>query len=137
MLLSVIMKHALKLIVIFIALSSFFSSNAFSKNTADKIQDSPKIEKVFDKNKWIIKQGKDYPHRNAMLNDIVYTDKFRNLNKSELLEALGEPSYYREDKNYLHYIITQTRLASWPLHTKVLVIKLTDDHSVEWIKIHK
>jgi hypothetical protein len=93
---------------------------------------------TFNKNNWQLKQGNDYPYRESMLDEILYTDRFRKLNKNQLLEELGEPTYYREDKNYLHYIISQTRLLSWPLHTKTLVIKLNaQDQSVEWIKIHK
>ena len=72
-----------------------------------------------------------------MLYDIVYTDKFRALKKNKLLKTLGDPSYYRGNKNYLYYVITQTRFLSWPLHTKTLVIKISEDQSVEWIKIHK
>jgi hypothetical protein len=134
-------KHIFQLTLI--ALISFslssYSMISVAKSEDAKVssQASMTIEMNFDKEKWQIKEGKDYPYRDAMLNDIVYTDKFRKLNKNEILEVLGEPTYYRDDKNYLHYIITQTRLLSWPLHTKVLVIKISEDSSVEWIKIHK
>ena len=126
-----------KLFITAILLSALFVNDALSTNTQSDNQSKPIIENVFDSKQWQIKQGKDYPHRDKMLNGILYTDKFRKLNKDELLIELGEPSYYRDDKNYLHYIITQTRLLSWPLHTKVLVIKLKDDETVEWIKLHK
>ncbi len=131
------MNTSLKFLVIAFLLINILSSVAYSENTKVQNQSKPKIEKIFDKDRWIIKQGKDHPFRNEMLDDIVYTDKFRKLNKNELLEQLGDPSYYREDKNYLHYIISQTRLLSWPLHTKVLVIKIAENDSVEWIKIHE
>lgn len=97
----------------------------------------PDRELSFDQEKWQEKEGKNYPYRDKMLNAIVYNDTIRSLTGKELLEQLGAPSYIREDESYLYYTITQTRLFSWPLHTKTLVIKLTEADSVEWIKIHE
>ena len=133
-------KMSLLFVIAFItfSLSAYLLiSVAHSENTKFQNQVQPKIEMSFNQDKWKIKLGKDYPYRNAMLNDIVYTDKIRTLKKSELLVVLGEPSYYRDNTNYLYYVISQTRLFSWPLHTKTLVIKISQDSTVEWIKIHK
>lgn len=81
-----------------------------------------------------MKDGKDYPFRDRMLNDILYSDTVRSQNKDEILELLGKPD--RINENYLYYMIAQKRIGSWPLHTKTMVIMLSDDNSVEWIKIH-
>jgi len=97
----------------------------------------PDSEMVFDKAKWNAKNGADYPYRDKMVNDIVYNDTIRTLDKIEILDLLGEPSYYRNNKNFLYYTIKQKRLISWPLHTKSMVIKLSEDNTIEWIKIHE
>ena len=99
------------------------------------IKDEDKI--VFDKVKWQIKNNDEYPFRLRMLDDSLYTGWARKLKKKEVLELFGEPSYYREDKSYLYYILDQPHLLSWPLYTKALVIKLSDDGSVEWIKYYE
>lgn len=91
----------------------------------------------FDQEKWQIKEGKDYPYRDKMVNDIVYNDTIRTLTRFEILELLGQPSYYREDTNFLYYTIKQTRLFSWPLHTKTMVVKMKNNNTIEWIKIHE
>ncbi|MBT8288387.1 MAG: hypothetical protein HKN00_08795 [Flavobacteriaceae bacterium] len=91
----------------------------------------------FDKEKWRVKDGKDYPYRDQMLNAVIYNDSIRDLNRAEIIELLGEPSYYRDDKNFLYYRINETNIGFWTLHTKTMVIKLTDKNIVEWIKIHE
>ncbi len=97
----------------------------------------PDSEMVFDKAKWKTKDGADYPYRDRMLNDVVYNDTVRALNKDEILDLLGEPSYYRNNKNFLYYRITEKRLGPWPLHTKTMVIKLSEENTIDWIKIHE
>ncbi len=89
----------------------------------------------FDQTKWKTKEGLDYPYRDKMLNSIVYNDTVRTLNKNEILDLLGEPD--RSNEGYLYYTISQRRLGFWPLHTKTLVIKLTGDTTIDWIKIHE
>jgi len=96
-------------------------------------QQSPEIP--FDKTKWETQEGKDYPYRNQMVNDVLYNDSLRTLNQEQILNHLGEPSYTR--KKFLYYRITETRLGAWILHTKTIVIKLSEDNSVEWIKLHE
>ncbi len=97
----------------------------------------PDSEWVFDKAKWNTKDGADYPYRDRMLNDLVYNDTIRSLNKDEILGLLGEPSYYRSNENYLYYLITEKRIGFWTLHTKTMVIKLSEDDTIDWIKIHE
>ena len=93
------------------------------------------VESTFDKTKWSTKEGRSYPYRDQMLHDIVYNDTIRSLNKSEILELLGEPD--RSADCHLYYTISQKRLGAWPVHTKSMVIKLSEDNAIEWIKIHE
>lgn len=95
----------------------------------------PHGEMLFDKAKWETKDGADYPYREKMLNDIVYNDTVRTLNKDGILDMLGEPD--RINENHLYYMIAQKRLGYWPLHTKTLVIKFSEDNTIYWIKIHE
>jgi hypothetical protein len=89
---------------------------------------------AFDKIKWQVKEGLDYPFRDQMLNDIVYNDSIRALDKPEIFELLGEPN--RINEGHLYYMVTQKRIGLLPLTTKTMVIKLTEDNKIEWIKIH-
>ena len=95
-------------------------------------------EVVFDKDKWLQHKGDYYPYRDEILDSILHTQLVRSLNKREIIKLLGEPSYYREDRDFLYYLIKKkTFLDIWTLHTKTLVIKLKDDKTVQWIKIHE
>jgi len=106
-------------------------------NDNEHIKMDTENEIKFDDQKWKLKEGDDYPYRDKMLNDIVYNDSVRSLNKDEILDLLGEPSYYRENKNFLYYRVTESRLLSWVLHSKTMVIKLSEDNKIDWIKIHE
>ena len=97
----------------------------------------PKSEMVFDNAKWKMKDGVNYPYRDKMLNDIVYNDTVRGLNKDQIIDLLGEPSYYRSNKNFLYYTITEKHLALMTLHSKTMVIKLSEGNTIDWIKIHE
>ncbi len=93
------------------------------------------VDSVFNQSKWYLKDGEQYPYRAQMLDDLVYNDTVRNLSKDQLLELLGPPD--RTNREYLYYLVTQRKLLTWPLHTKSLVIKLTDDDRIDWMKIHQ
>ncbi|MEO6488432.1 MAG: hypothetical protein ABIO04_00710 [Ferruginibacter sp.] len=93
-------------------------------------------EQKFDKTKWKIKEDKNYPYRNLMLKDLLINTKLHGLKKVEVLNLLGQPN--RVDSNYLFYIVDQTHFVNiMPLHTKTLVIKFSNDGTVEWRKIHE
>ena len=93
-------------------------------------------EKVaFDQEEWLIKDGRDYPFRDQMVDAVLYNDTIRTLDKDEIFKLLGEPD--RINEGHLYYLIAQQRLFAWPLHNKTLVVKLRDNKSIEWIKIHK
>ncbi|WP_029034807.1 hypothetical protein [Salinimicrobium terrae] len=90
---------------------------------------------IFSPEKWKTKDGFDYPHRNRMLKDLMTDEDFRSLKRNEVLDLLGEPD--RIDTNYLFYRVEQKRLSLWPIHTKTMVVKFTQDSLIEWIKIHE
>lgn len=116
------------LVVCFLSCSTNREEN--TKN-ANKTSGS---EIAFHKEKWRAKEGKDYPFREGMLNDIVYNDTIRSQSKEEILGLLGEPDRINEE--YLYYMVSQTRLGFWAIRTKTLVIKFSDNYEIEWIKIH-
>lgn len=124
----------MKIFLVFIALIFFLSC---AQQNSDIEENKPTSELTFDQDKWLHKEGKDYPYRSKMLNDVVYNDTIRTLNKKELLQLLGAPTYYREDTTYLYYLIDQKTLLSWPLHTTTMVVKIDDDQGINWNKIHK
>ena len=90
---------------------------------------------TFSPERWRIKDGFNYPYRNSMLQDLMTDEDFRSLKRPEVLQVLGEPN--RIDTNYLFYRIEQKRLGLWPIHTKTMVVKFTEDSLIEWIKIHE
>ena len=90
---------------------------------------------AFDQTLW--QTGKDgkYPFRAQMVDSVLYNDTIRSLNGEEILELLGDPDKVNE--GHLYYTISQRKLGAWPLHTKTLVVKLSDENSIEWIKLHE
>lgn len=122
-------------IIILILITFSLSCNTNRAEQSENENISAVYEISFDKEKWRTKEGKDYPFREGMLNEILYTDTVRSLNKYKALDLLGEPD--RSNENYLYYMIDQKRLGSWVIHSKTMVIKFTDDITVEWIKIHE
>jgi hypothetical protein len=108
--------------------------NRDAEKVDDELKNAP-TEIKFDKTKWLTKEESDYPYRELMLHDIVYNDAVRELTKNELLELLGEPD--RSNKGHLYYMISQKKLGFWPIKTKTLVIKLKEDNTIDWIKIHE
>jgi hypothetical protein len=102
--------------------------------SAENSESPPKIEMVFNQTKWKAKEGSKYLYRDRMLNDVVYNDTIRLLDQKQILSLLGSPT--RINENYYYYLIKQKRIGSWPLHTKSLVIKFTNEETIEWIKIH-
>ena len=126
------MKKNIFIIFLFIL---FFGCKSDSEKNVENQKKNKESEMVFDKEKWKIKDGKDYLFRDKMINDVLYNDTIRMLNKEQLLIQLGNPDYIRE--GHLYYRIHETRIAYWTLKTKTMVIKLKDNSSVEWIKIHE
>lgn len=126
----------IKVFVVLLAVCFVACKNKTEPYTSD-MKIKPESEIKFDKTKWKVKEGLDYIYRDKMLNDIVYNDTVRTLKRDEILELFGEPSYYRNNENFLYYRITEKRIGSWTLHTKTMVIKLMEDNTIDWIKVHK
>ena len=93
------------------------------------------VETTFDRARWRVQEGDDYPYREQMVEDFLYNDTIRTLLEPAILELLGEPD--RRAEGFLYYTIAQKRFLSWPMHTRTLVIKFNADQSVEWIKLHE
>ena len=127
------MRILLTILIIFILSSCVPDSE--TGNYPYSEGERPESEMTFDKTKWIIKEGLDYKYRDKMVNDVVYNDTIRQLNKDQILKLLGKPD--RQTEYHLYYTVKQKRIANWPLHTKSMAIKLTDKDKVEWIKIHE
>ena len=89
----------------------------------------------FDKEQWNVKEGEFYANRENMLPDLMSSDTIKALKKDGIIELLGTPD--RIDNNHLFYNIARTEVFSLPMHTRSLVIKLKEDGTVEWVKIHE
>lgn len=96
--------------------------------------DTNTTEIKFDQTKWMIKAGEDYPYRSQMLKDLMDSKRLKGLKNTEVLEILGDPS--RRNENYMYYRVSQQRIGMFPLSTKTLVIELTADSMVNWVKVH-
>ena len=70
-----------------------------------------------------------------MLNDVLYNDTIRTLTKNKILALLGEPD--RTNNNHLYYLISRSGIGEFTLHTKTMVVKIKEDDSIEWIKVHE
>lgn len=114
---------------------SLVSCNNARESNSDSDNSAREAGMAFDKSKWTLKEGRDYLYRDMMLHNIVYNDTVRSLKEGEILKLFGEPD--RQTEGYYYYTASQKRLGSWPLHTKSMVIKFTNDSTIEWIKIHK
>lgn len=97
--------------------------------------DTEEVTAAYDKSKWLAREGDDYLHRAEMLNTVLYNDSLRSLPESGVLNMLGDPD--RRQDGHLYYKIEENRTFGWTLHATYLVVKLTDDGKVEWIKVHE
>lgn len=113
----------------------FFACNSEREEKTDVEDNGAETYISFDKLKWRTKEGSDYPYRDQMLDALVYNDTIRELSKDEIILLLGEPD--RINDGYLYYMIAQKRMGSWPIHTKTMVIKTSEDNTIDWIKIHE
>ncbi|NNE56122.1 MAG: hypothetical protein HKN32_08885 [Flavobacteriales bacterium] len=89
----------------------------------------------FDSELWKAEIDGAFPHRPAMLENVLYNEELRALQVEELKTQLGSPQ--KEVDGYLYYTIDATRIGSWTLHAKTLVIKTDSLGAVEWMKIHE
>lgn len=107
---------------------------ACKSELADKSRGQQDVQIPFDSEKWKNKSDGAYPFRFQMLDDLLYQDTIRKLNRQEVLDLLGEPE--RINGDYFYYLIVQNRIGLLPIQTKTLVIKFMKEGKVEWIKLH-
>ena len=124
-------------ICVLITFMALYSCHKGSEENHYAQMENATMEMMFDADKWKVKEGKDFPYRNGMFKELMTNQEIRKLNKKQILDLLGEPQPDRPDPNYLYYRISETRIGSWPLHTKTLVIKFTEDDTIDWMKIHR
>ena len=89
----------------------------------------------FDKSLWLEKNEDRYTHRVNMYKPLVFDGQLKGLSKDSIYTMLGEPD--RVDNGHLFYLISQRRAGLIILHTTTMVIKLNDQESVDWVKIHE
>ena len=110
--------------------------NSVSDSSIASEEVEVKRDSVFNKERWLVKTGSNYPYRDGMVQDLMTNQGIRNLKYDEIIEHLGKPD--RINEGHLYYRIDQTRLGGvWLLHTKTMVIQLAPDSTVNWIKIHE
>ncbi len=118
-----------------ILLLSLFLACKSEEEKPIEVDQKGELEMVFDQNKWRVKKGDTYPFRDRMLKDVVYNDTIRSLNQLELTDLLGPPD--RINENHLYYTIARKGLGAFTLNEKTMVVKIKEDNSIEWIKIHE
>ncbi|WP_300486496.1 hypothetical protein [Flavobacterium sp.] len=121
-----------RLLLLFLVVSGLSCQNRDKTNT-DK--EPEKTEMTFDKERWRVTNDEAYAYRDKMVDDLINNKKLKKLKKKAILELLGAPD--RTDSDYLFYTIRQKRMFILPLQTKSMVIKLKENDSVEWIKMHE
>jgi hypothetical protein len=126
------MKVKIYLPILFICC---LACNPTKEEKSGEADSRTRTENKFDKIKWRKKKDMDYPYRERMLEDLLNNHHLKELKKDEVLDLLGQPD--RIDGYYLFYLIAQQRISFFPLHTKTLVINLSPDSTINWIKIHE
>ena len=61
--------------------------------------------------------------------------ELKHMDKQAYIDLLGTPD--RIDNNYMFYMVSQKRIGLWPLHTKTLVIKMSNDSTENSVLIHE
>ncbi len=108
---------------------------ADNKTKVDTMDRELKTDSKFDKKKWSLKNGKDYTYRDDMLADLMHDPHLRELKRDAVINLLGQPD--RIDSSYLFYRVSEEHIGFFTLHAKTLVIKLSRDSSITWMKIHE
>ncbi|WP_412464412.1 hypothetical protein [Flavobacterium mekongense] len=92
----------------------------------------------FDKSGWLQKDDPDgYKNRESMLKDLLENHKIKGLKYSELIDLLGSPENYADEKtNTITYnIVIDYGFNIDPVYIKNLEIKFSKDSIVENYKI--
>ncbi len=94
------------------------------------------IDSTFDPTRWQLKEGDNYPYREIMYRQLLYSDTLRQRSKSDILQLLGEPDRSSEDFSHIYYRIKGRQVGPVLFSSKFLVFKFTPADSVEWIKVY-
>ncbi len=116
------------LILIGSGIGLLFQQHQSSKTQRENIM-------AFDAEKWRFQSGSNYPYRNQMLKELVYTDRLRLLNEQQIVEQLGLPD--KQSGNFMYYRISQKRIGLMPLNTTTLVIELSRTSKKNKVLIHE
>ena len=112
---------------------------AFCKPDSPENQDtgSPGIvvDSTFDPVQWQVREGDNYPYREHMYRQVLYSDTLRQRTKAEILRLLGEPD--RTGEGHIYYQVKGKQVGSVLFFSKFLVFKFTEADSVEWIKMYE
>lgn len=82
---------------------------------------------AFDKVKWSVKEGDNYPYRNSMIGTMTSKENlpaWKKMSKQELFETLGQPD--RINGNYLYYKANGDKIGFVTFRTIALVIQVND-----------
>ena len=95
-------------------------------------------EVKFDKVKWQTQEDPAFPpsSRKAMLNDLLSSYKLDQMNKSQVLNLLGQPDY-SSDSDIVYKVIEDYVTDIDPVYTKQLEIKLEPDQSVKAVEVNE
>jgi uncharacterized membrane-anchored protein len=129
------LKHTKMRILILCLLVCCLSCNNSNPETAEKENEESEHEMAFNATKWKTMDGVDYPFRDRMITDLMRSKILKKLKRKEVIVLLGQPN--RTDKEYLFYTVAQERIQFFPLHTKTLVIKLSNDSTTNKVMIHE
>jgi|JI10StandDraft_1071094.scaffolds.fasta_scaffold53933_8 hypothetical protein len=89
----------------------------------------------FDSEKWkIMGDIRSFPHRDAMLDDIIENKKFIGLNYRQLIDSLGYPNGLKDTLIY-YDIVTDYGLDIDPVYSKDLIIMFDKDSVIRGVKI--
>jgi uncharacterized membrane protein len=93
------------------------------------------INEKFDKSKWTAKDDMDYPMRDAILNDLVTNHQLKGLTYKQLIDSLGEPANYGDNKDSIYYDVVVNYGYLDPKSGKYLAIGFNKDSITTGFKV--
>jgi len=91
-------------------------------------------DSTFEPKRWQQMEGGEYPYRELMYRQLLYSDTLRQRSKPEILRLLGTPD--RTGEGHIYYQIKGRQVGPVLFFSKFLVFKFTEADSVEWIKVY-
>lgn len=92
----------------------------------------------FDKVKWQTREDPAFPpsSREAMVNDLLSSNRLNDMKESQVIDLLGFPDY--KDSSTLNYsIVVDYGFDIDPIYTKILRVYLDKDSSVRSVNIEE